>query len=104
MPFFFFFSILPSPWLAGTCLCQRGERRICTELVWAPRASLGSICFLVYLSPLQPPREDNLSDMPHLVYSRPLKKLEVQVVGWGGGGGERRAAHAGDREGTSGDV
>lgn len=69
----FFFSILPSLWLPGTCLCQREEPRICTEPISAPHASLGSICFLVYLSPLQSPREDNLSDMPHLVYSRPLK-------------------------------
>lgn len=46
---------------------------LCIYLASGRRASLGGSCLLVYLSPLQSPWEDNLSDMPHLVYSQTLK-------------------------------
>lgn len=55
---------------------------LCVWLVPAPHASLGSICLLVYLSPLQSPREDNLRDMPHLVYRRPLKSWKRKLSVW----------------------
>lgn len=64
----------------GASIC-----RSASALSWChvcPCASLGSSCFLVYLSPLQSLREDNLSDMPHLVYSQPLKSYRCKL--WGG--------------------